>query len=94
MGLPLRKAGGAKRKATRLSKRPGAGSDYARGMAQASWGLALAFGFVAIMMGCFWVGRQLDQWLGTEPVIQIVGAIAGFVFGSLTVYYGAQRRES
>ncbi len=77
-----------------MSKRPGTGSDYARGMAQASWGLALAFGFVAIMMGCFFLGRVIDHWLGTEPVIQIIGAIAGFVFGSMTVYYGAQRRES
>ena len=77
-----------------MSKRPSTGSDYARGMAQASWGLALAFGFVAIMMGCFFLGRLIDSWLGSAPAVQIVGAIAGFVLGSLTVYYGAQRRES
>ena len=77
-----------------MSKRPSAGSDYAKGMAQASWGLALAFGFVAIMMLCFFAGRLVDDWLGTEPVVQIVGAVAGFVLGSLTVYYGAQRRLS
>lgn len=76
-----------------MSKRPSVGSDYAKGMAQASWGLALAFGFVAIMMACFFLGRLLDGWLGSEPALQVIGAVVGFVLGSLTVYYGAQRRE-
>jgi F0F1-type ATP synthase assembly protein I len=77
-----------------VSKRPSAGSDYARGMAQASWGLALAFGFVAIMMACFFLGRLIDGWLGSEPIVEIAGALVGFALGSVTVYFGAQRRAS
>ena len=75
-----------------MSKRPGSfGSDYAKGMSQASWGLALAFGFVAIAAGCFFVGRWVDGWLSTEPWFQLVGALVGFVAATVTIYYGSQR---
>jgi F0F1-type ATP synthase assembly protein I len=61
-------------------------------MTQASWGLSLALGFVAVVMACFFIGRWLDGRLGIEPWLQIVGTLIGFVVGSLTVYYGSQRR--
>lgn len=70
----------------------GWGAAAGRGSQQASWGIALAFGFVGIVVGCFFAGRLLDDWIGTEPWLSIVGAIGGFVLGTVVVYYGSQRK--
>ncbi len=69
------------------------GSDMAKGMSQASYGLAVAFGFVGVLIGFWFVGRLLDGWLGTEPWIQVVGAIVGWVAGVIVVFYASQRKE-
>lgn len=68
-------------------------SDMARGLSQASYGLSVAFGFVGVVVGSWFVGRLLDNWLGTEPWIQVGTAIAGWVLGVFVVYYAAQRGE-
>jgi F0F1-type ATP synthase assembly protein I len=73
--------------------RGGIGADYSRGMAQAGRGLGFAAGFVGITLGCFYVGRLIDRWLGTEPVFLIIGTIVGFVLGFIAVYYGATGGE-
>lgn len=65
----------------------------AKGMSQASRGLSVAFGFVAVAVAFWFAGRWLDGWLGSEPWFQIVGAFVGWVLGVVTVYY-AVRRES
>ncbi len=65
----------------------------ARGMAQASWGLSVAFGFVATVIGAWLVGRLLDGWLGTHPWLQVVGTVAGWALGVVVVVYGSQRRQ-
>jgi F0F1-type ATP synthase assembly protein I len=70
----------------------GWGESAARGSQQASWGLSLAFGFVGIVVGCFFAGRLVDSWTGTKPVLSIIGAIGGFVLGTVVVYYGSQRK--
>jgi F0F1-type ATP synthase assembly protein I len=77
-----------------VEKREGSmGSDYAKGMGQASDGLSTAFGFVIVMM-VFWLGgRALDGWIGTEPWLQVVGAIVGWVLGTLSVVYSARYRK-
>lgn len=69
----------------------GSGSDMAKGMSQASYGLSVAFGFVATVLVGWGIGRVLDGWLNTEPWIQVVGAVAGWVGGVFVVYYAAQR---
>jgi F0F1-type ATP synthase assembly protein I len=68
------------------------GASMAKGMSQASEGLSTAFGFVAVVL-VFWLGgRGLDNWLGTEPWFQIVGAVVGWVLGVIAVIYSAQHR--
>jgi F0F1-type ATP synthase assembly protein I len=76
-----------------VEKRRGIGSDYAKGMSQASDGLSTAFGFVVVVM-VFWLGgRALDGWIGTEPWLQVVGAVAGWILGTLSVIYSARYRR-
>ncbi|MEA2433753.1 MAG: hypothetical protein QOG54_1210 [Actinomycetota bacterium] len=76
-----------------MEKRRGIGSDYAKGMSQASDGLSTAFGFVVVVM-VFWLGgRALDGWIGTEPWLQVVGAVAGWILGTLSVIYSARYRR-
>lgn len=70
-----------------------AGSDMARGMSQASWGLSVAFGFAGIVALCWLAGRVLDDWLGSEPVVQIIGTVVGWVLGVVVVYWAAQRDQ-
>jgi F0F1-type ATP synthase assembly protein I len=62
-----------------------------RGMSQASYGLAVAFGFVATVLVFWGIGRWIDGLLGIEPWAQVVGAIVGWVAGVVVVYYAAQR---
>ncbi len=38
----------------------------------------------------WFLGRLVDNWLGTEPWGQIVGALLGWVGGFLHVYYATQ----
>jgi F0F1-type ATP synthase assembly protein I len=63
----------------------------AKGMSQASYGLSAAFGFVAAVLGGWGIGRFLDGRLGTDPWIQVAGAVIGWVAGFFVVYYAAQR---
>ncbi len=63
----------------------------ARGMSQASYGLSVAFGFVGVVIGFFFLGRLADRWLGTDPWIQVIATIAGWVVGVVVVYYASQR---
>lgn len=68
----------------RVSKRPsglgGSSPEFARGM-------SLAFEFVGAVF-LFWLaGRFVDDRLGTEPWLQVVGALIGWVGGFLHVYY-------
>ncbi|MGH2757383.1 MAG: AtpZ/AtpI family protein [Actinomycetota bacterium] len=68
----------------------GMGRDMAKGMSQASWGLSVAFGFVGVVL-VFWLGgRFLDGRLGTDPWIQMAGALIGWVLGTVTVFYMAR----
>lgn len=70
----------------------GSGSDMAKGLSQASWGLAVAFGFVGVVVLGWLAGRLVDGLLDIEPWAQVVGAVAGWVGGVFVVYYAAQRR--
>ena len=65
----------------------------ARGMSQASRGLSVAFGFVFVVLVFWFAGRLIDDWLGSDPWAQIVGAIVGWVLGVVTVYYMAQHTQ-
>ncbi|HJR46174.1 MAG TPA: AtpZ/AtpI family protein [Actinomycetota bacterium] len=75
------------------SRKGGWGGDMARGSSQASEGLALAFGFVAAVLGCWFAGRVLDGWLDTEPWFQVVGSIVGWVLGVFVVLQTARHRR-
>lgn len=66
----------------------------AKGMSQASRGLTVAFGFVIVVLVFWFAGRALDDWLRTEPWFQIVGAIVGWAFGVVTVYYSVRSSQS
>jgi F0F1-type ATP synthase assembly protein I len=80
-----------------MNKPPGPkeslGSSMSKGMAQASYGLSVAAAFVAIVIGTWWIGHEIDTRLGIEPWAQVVGAIAGWVLGTVVVYYVAQREQ-
>jgi F0F1-type ATP synthase assembly protein I len=69
----------------------GSGSAMARGMSQASYGLAVALGFVGVVLGFWAAGRWLDGLLGVAPWIQVIATVAGWVVGVIVVYYAAQR---
>ena len=90
-GTPGRPSGGWGADASRNRSSGSLGSDYSRGMNQASRGLAVAFGFVGVVLVFFGAGRLLDGWLGTEPWLLVVGSIVGWVLGVVVVYYTSQR---
>ena len=69
------------------------GTDMAKGLTQASWGLSVALGFAVIVVVSWLAGRALDDWLGTDPWFQVVGAVIGWLLGTVVVYYAAQRRQ-
>ncbi|MDQ4095383.1 MAG: AtpZ/AtpI family protein [Actinomycetota bacterium] len=58
----------------------GGKADFARGF-------SLAFEFVGAVFLFWFVGRLVDNWLGTEPWIQVAGALVGWGGGFLHVYY-------
>jgi F0F1-type ATP synthase assembly protein I len=60
-------------------------------MNQASRGLAMAFGFVGVVLAFFLAGRGLDHWLGITPWAEVIGSLLGWVGGTLTVYYGTKQ---
>lgn len=52
----------------------------------------MAFGFVGVVL-LFWLGgRWLDDRLGSDPWLQVVGALVGWVLGVVTVYYMVQKQ--
>lgn len=65
----------------------------ARGASQASQGLSIAFGFVLAVVLCWFVGKGLDGWLGTEPWFQVIGAVIGWVLGVVTVVQTTRHRR-
>ena len=73
------------------ARRESTGSAMTRGMNQASYGLSVAFAFVAAVLAFFFAGRWIDGALGTEPWGQVVGAVVGWVVGFLVVYAASQR---
>jgi len=73
------------------ARRESTGSALSRGMNQASYGLSVAFAFVAAVMLLFLAGRWVDGALGIEPWGQVVGAVAGWVVGFLVVYAASQK---
>jgi F0F1-type ATP synthase assembly protein I len=67
------------------------GSPMSKGMAQASYGLSVAFAFVGVVLVGWLIGRWLDGVLGIEPWAQVVGSVAGWIGGVVVVIYMAQR---
>jgi hypothetical protein len=65
-----------------------------RGMSQASYGLSVAFGFVAVVIGFWLAGRWLDAALGIEPWAQVVGAVVGWVCGVVVVVVVSARSRA
>ena len=65
----------------------------ARGYSQASYGLTVAFSFVGAVIGCWFVGRVLDDWLGTTPWLQAGMSVVGWILGVVLVVYASKRVE-
>jgi len=61
--------------------------------AQTARGLSLGIEFAGAVFIFWFLGRLVDNWLGTEPWCQVVGAVLGWVGGFLHVYYAAQNRS-
>ena len=59
---------------------------------EAAKGMSLAFEFAGAVFLFWFFGRLVDNWLGTEPWGQIVGAVLGWIGGILHVYYATQNR--
>ncbi len=70
-----------------MSKRP---SKYSSSSGEAARGLSLAFEFAGAVFLFWFLGRLVDNWLGTEPWAQLVGALLGWVGGFLHVYYATK----
>jgi F0F1-type ATP synthase assembly protein I len=69
----------------------GPGKYSSRG--EAARGMSLAFEFAGAVFLFWFLGRLVDNWLGTEPWGQVVGALLGWVGGFLHVYYATQNRS-
>ncbi len=54
--------------------------------------MSLAFEFAAAVFLFWFLGRLIDGWLDIEPWGQVVGAVVGWIGGTLHVYYAVQRR--
>lgn len=65
---------------------PGTGGHASSGLGglerYAGYGLALA---LAVVVGG-WAGLALDRWLGTAPLLTLLGGFAGAGAGTYTVY--------
>jgi F0F1-type ATP synthase assembly protein I len=59
-----------------------------------SKGLSLAFEFAGAVFLFWFAGRLVDNWLGIEPWGQVVGAVVGWIGGTLHVYYAGQRSQA
>ena len=59
------------------SKSGGWGLDAAKGLSEASKGLAIAIGFALPVVSFVLLGRLIDGWLGTKPWLAVVGALVG-----------------
>lgn len=44
-------------------------------------GLDLSF----MMLGGFWLGRRLDNWLNSEPAFLITGVLVGLIAGVFSI---------
>ena len=67
------------------------GASMTQGMNQASYGLSVAFAFVATLLAFFFAGRWIDGLLGITPWAQVLGAIVGWVLGVIVVLQASQR---
>ena len=54
-------------------------------------GMSLAFEFAGAVFLFWFLGRLVDNWLGIEPWGQVVGAVVGWIGGTLHVFYAMQR---
>jgi len=52
---------------------------------------AEAAGFFSSIISGFLLGFLLDRWLGTEPVLVIVGIVAGSITGFLKMWQYAKK---
>lgn len=60
---------------------------------QAARGMSLAFEFAGAVLLFWFLGRLVDGWLGSEPWGQVVGAVIGWIGGTLHVYYATKRGD-
>lgn len=54
------------------------------------WKSMMFVGLIGIDLSCmtvggFWLGRNLDRWLGSEPAFLIVGVLLGLAVGIFSI---------
>lgn len=74
-----------------MSKRP---EGFGKASGEAAKGLSLAFEFAGAVFLFWFLGRLVDNWLGTEPWGQLVGALIGWAGGFLHVYYATRETKT
>ncbi|HEX2049307.1 MAG TPA: AtpZ/AtpI family protein [Actinomycetota bacterium] len=55
--------------------------------------MSLGFEFAGAVLLFWFLGRLVDGWLGTEPWVQLAGAILGWIGGTIHVVVAVQRRN-
>ena len=65
-----------------MASKPGSGKAIGEGYKLLGVGLQFAGGIILFMAG----GFGLDRWLGTAPVLTLVGTLAGTVLSFFNLY--------
>lgn len=55
--------------------------------------MSLGFEFAGAVFLFWFIGRLLDEWLGTDPWAQVAGAVVGWIGGIVHVYVHTQRQS-
>ena len=73
-----------------MSEKPSPRGDWKSDAANM---MSLGFEFAGAVLLFWFLGRLVDGWLGTEPWVQLAGAVLGWVGGTLHVVVAVQRRR-
>jgi F0F1-type ATP synthase assembly protein I len=74
-----------------VSKRP---EGFGKASGDAAKGLSLAFEFAGAVFMFWFLGRLVDNWLGTDPWGQLAGTLIGWAGGFLHVYYATRENKT
>ena len=84
------RSGGREGTGSRVNKRP---YRFGTASGDAAKGLSLAMEFAGAVFLFWFLGRLVDNWLGTEPWAQLIGSLIGWAGGFLHVYYATRETK-